>query len=531
LKDAILGNSARTILLLLIGVLGILLIACANIANLFMARTVQKQRELAICASVGAKKSHLYNVLFAESGLLLTLALVLALIIAQLGFGIMQNYLSNILPRVDELSISWFTLMMALVSSLILALGFAALCNRMLNYKSLILALRSSGKGTSVQVKKSVRQFLIISQVAIASCLVFVNINLLEQASSIINASLGFEVEDRTYFSLSSVGENEVSETESVTILNSFSEQLSQLPQVESVSRSVSPLRNISTRSVTMLSSQRKLSVGLKYVDDKYFELVEQSVLQGDNFTPADIRDSNQVVLVNSALANTVAPEGDAIGMKFNFGDDEIYTIIGIVENTISPGSTEQDMQIYRHTSLYASVFLIKSAPGHTVDRALLSRTLADISSRYVVFDIEPLKQTSTQMLFSQYTMAITSGSLALLTFILASIGLYGILSYSTQLRRFELGTRLAIGAKGRSIVQLIISENVQQLLFGFLASATILISLYIAFSKELNEYISSEFVEIGIMTLLLIIVISLFACYWPLRSYINKPVIQVLKG
>jgi ABC-type antimicrobial peptide transport system permease subunit len=144
---------------------------------------------------------------------------------------------------------------------------------------------------------------------------------------------------------------------------------------------------------------------------------------------------------------------------------------------------------------------------------------------------MELLDDQRTALLFTQYTTAITSAALAVITFFLAAIGLYGILSYSTQMRRFEIGTRLAIGAKRFDLIRLIIKDNLSSVILGMILSLLILVGLYLGFSEQLASYINITLVYLFIITVALISLISLFACYWPLRPFINRPAIHSLRG
>lgn len=132
---------------------------------------------------------------------------------------------------------------------------------------------------------------------------------------------------------------------------------------------------------------------------------------------------------------------------------------------------------------------------------------------------------------FCQRTTAITTGTLALLTILLAALGLYGILSYSTQMRRFEIGTRLAVGAKRNDIITLIIKENVNAILIGVTTSVVILTALSYLFKEQLADYLNWQLLPLFLLTVCLICMISFIACYLPLRQYINKPAIHSLKG
>ena len=134
-------------------------------------------------------------------------------------------------------------------------------------------------------------------------------------------------------------------------------------------------------------------------------------------------------------------------------------------------------------------------------------------------------------MLFGHFTTIVTTAVLALLTFCLAAIGLYGVLSYSTEMRRLELGTRLALGAKRKSIVLLIIKDNATAIGLGIIISGIILLLGYLGFSQILKPYLQWQLLGSFTLTLLLIGLITLFTCYWPLRPYINRQVIYSLRG
>jgi ABC-type antimicrobial peptide transport system permease subunit len=127
--------------------------------------------------------------------------------------------------------------------------------------------------------------------------------------------------------------------------------------------------------------------------------------------------------------------------------------------------------------------------------------------------------------------MATTTAVLTVLAFILAAIGLYGIFSYSTQMRQFEIGTRLAIGAKGKDIVWLVLKENMSALATGLCISVLLLIGLYFSFAQYLTSYISTALLTPLLITFLLISLLSFLSCYLPLRQYINKPAIHSLKS
>jgi ABC-type antimicrobial peptide transport system permease subunit len=146
------------------------------------------------------------------------------------------------------------------------------------------------------------------------------------------------------------------------------------------------------------------------------------------------------------------------------------------------------------------------------------------------LFSLDTLASEKKRRLFTQYTTATTTSALAIITLFLASVGLYGILSYGTQMRRFELGTRMAIGAKRKDLVGLIVKDNVWVILLGVASSIVVMLGIYIGYKDVLSGYMSVELLPMLIATILSIALLSLFACYWPLRQYINHPAIHSLR-
>jgi ABC-type antimicrobial peptide transport system permease subunit len=165
------------------------------------------------------------------------------------------------------------------------------------------------------------------------------------------------------------------------------------------------------------------------------------------------------------------------------------------------------------------------------MSRNQVADLINEVDRGYSIFTYHSLEQLKNKRLFRERITVFTTASLAILTFLLAGIGLYGILSYSTQMRQFEIGTRLALGAKRGDVIKLIIKDNASAILLGVLLSVGVLSLLTIGFSEQVNHYITLQLLPVFIVTLAMISMLSLFACYFPLRQYINKPVIHSLKG
>ena len=526
LESVILGKSQNTVYLLIAGVFGLVLIACTNIANLFMSRTVERSRQIAIYAALGASRKQLFKTLLAESTLLVGIATFIALYIASIGFKGMQLFLNHYLPRIDELSLHFSTLACALILMLGFALFFAYLSMRMIDYRALNQSMQSGSKGGGIQVSKKVRQGLVLCQIAIVTVLVFINIVLFNEAATIINRDSGFATKDISFLVISLPS---VSESERAGLQVNVSEvrnKLAVLPQVEDVSQSMAPMPFF-TLALSRMGGEESYSMRAKDVDYAYFQLIKQPLLAGDYFSEADIKDKNNVMIINDIFAKQLAPDGNALGMKFDNG----ATVVGVVKGILIPGQNTIEPRFYFPASPTRNMFLVKTKVGQVITREQVVNVLLQVSSEIKLFSLSTLESRRVERLFAQYTTAVTSGALAVITFLLAGLGLYGILSYSTQMRRFEIGTRLAIGAKRRDVIKLIVKDNASMILLGMLTSVLVLLALYLGFNDNLNAYLSNNLVFVFFLTLVPVALLSLFACYWPLRKYINQPAIHSLRG
>ena len=538
-KEVMLGKSESIAVMLLAGVVGLVLIACANISNLFMARTAEKQRQMAIQAAIGATKNHLFKAMFAETSILMFISIIFALGLAKTGFYIMQQYLGAVLPRVNELSLNPVTFSCAVLITLVFALFFAKLSTRMINYRALNTTLQSSGKGSGLQVSKKTRQVLIASQVALATVLVFANISLLKDAVKTINAPIGFTTNNISTLILNFSSPTPPSREEAIPLMAKVMEKLEALPQVESIAQGSSPLDGFWTRALTNVANNENYTPFFKTIDHRYFNMIEQQILQGDNITLVDRKDGNNVMIVNQAFAKQLKADSDVLGIQLSPGGPDSYKIIGIVKDIAIPGDIPAGSdnaeagvpRAYVRNGLGEQSFLLKLKSGQTVSRKQLGTLLAEVDSRYSVFSFNTASDILTQSLFAEITTAVTTAVLASLVFLLAGIGLYGILSYGTQLRRFEIGARMAIGATRKHLISMIIGDNTMAVLAGFIGSILLFALAYIGLSEYIQPLLTWQVIPMILATLLLIILVTLFACYWPLRQYINKAAIFSLRA
>jgi predicted permease len=533
LKEILIGDSNNIIFMLIAGVLGVLLIAVTNIANLFMARAAEQKGLYSVHASLGASKSTLFKTILSDAALLMFSSLLLAFIVALVGFELLSKHLLEILPRVNELSFSYFSFCLTGLMFFTFTWIFAKLLSKSIDHENLNTQLKSGIKGGSKQVSKGKRQFLIVSQIAIATLLVFINLNLFIDTWKVINNPLSINIENTIHVEMSTDPTTTLTDEEKIQINKNIQSALEVLPQVERVSlANGSPfIVGQGLRQARVKGSETTYPGSSLKIDNDYFALYQYKLLAGDFFSKSDVLDENKIAIVNEYFAKIVAPTGSAIGKELEFFGEYIYTITGVIKGFKKPGEVENENRIYFPGVSARSRIVIRLKEQAKFSRQEFASFLKTVTSKYRVQLFETDHNKKNEMLFIHYMVLTTTGFLALLTFFLAAIGLYGVLSYSTQMRQFEIGTRLAVGAKRGDVIKLIIKDNVSAILLGVLVSIGALLLLTLGFSEQISRYLTLQLLPVFIVTLALVSVLSLFACYIPLRQYINKPVIHSLKG
>jgi len=539
-KKVIVGDNKKSVYFLLAGIIGLVIIAFTNIANLMTSRAFMQQRSMAIQAAIGAKQSTLFNVFFSEALVLVFLALLVGMAFAFFGFSLIEYYLSDSLSRSNEMAINGFTLTISVFILFSFAWAFAKISLKSINKSTLAVTINTSGKGTGSQLPKLLRQLLIICQITVASVLIFISLNLFKEAMSTINTPSHLNIDRVMALTLAPTNSVKMSDESAIAELSLIKQKLAEISQIDVISHSASPFGFFSRwwLGLTEQDTHEKHNMVYRIVDEQYFPLLQQSLISGDNFTDGDVQDQNNLMIVNDVLAHEMSEKGDVIGKKVFFKEDRIFTIIGVVNGMKVPAEKDIEARAYLPRSAVYDLrprekqsMLIKLKDQQDITREQVIEVIKSVSSSYSIDKLQALDDVRYQRLFSQIVTTLITALVSLLSLLLAGIGIYGILSYSIEIRRFEIGTRLAIGAKRKNIFTLIFKDNAAGVVIGIIASILILMSIFISFDSSLSQYVTLHMLPLFILTLSLILVISYLACYLPLRPFINKPVVHALKG
>ena len=533
LKEAVIGDTNRIALMLLAGTLALLLIAVANVTNLFLSRAAEKRRTLAIQASLGARPHQLFTALFAESFLLCMASIALGLLIAGWGFVLLRKVAEGELPRLNELGLDVTTLSFSFVIGLVLALVFARLSRAVVNFNDLKEQLQSSGKGSGLQIAKGTRNTLVITQVALASVLLIASAVVMEEAIGTINKPLGFNSDD-LYTLRVDVGNRYEDRKEKYALSRELKAELLALPQVESVSRVIAaPIREGRMRiTLNDENMQRLGSFRINLIDHNYFDVLQLPLVQGRSFAPLSDEDNATEFVVSESLAKHLAPDGNILGKVFKNDPDEPMKVVGVVSDYFNPGDMEEGNEL-RYYLPYFPVqggFQIRVAPGADLNKKDVLNLLQSVDPQLRISEFTKVEDAHEDLLFTQVATAGLTLVLTMLALLLAGAGIYGVLSYSTQMRRYELGIHMALGAQTGFVQRMVMRESLVPVAIGLVTGLGVALLSYAIARTELDALIQPNVTALVIAFPLMMVAATL-ACYLPVRKVIVEDPVKALRN
>jgi predicted permease len=518
-------NDLAAPLKLLMGVVGfVLLIACANIANLSLARASARRKEIAVRLAIGAGRWRVVRQLLTESAILAALGCGGGLLVAQwltgflLGFQQQTNYIPRALDgSLDERALG-FTLGLSLVTGIVFGLAPALVASR----PDFAAALKSDTPGLWSAARRSgLRNLLVVTQVAL-SIVVLIGAGLCVKSLRTLQAiDTGFEPAKVVTASFD-LGRSEYSEERGRQFISQLSQRVAALPGVESVSFAVivafSDVPWISPATIEGYQPQpnERMAFDYNFVGPNYFQTVGSSILRGREFTAQDTAGAPRVFMINEATAQRYWPGQEAVGKRLNRGE-----VIGVVRN-----SKEKGLTMDARPAIYApllqsfipdlTLHVRTATPSQTL-LAAVRREIQALDPALPVYNIGTLAQQKDGMLYTERLAATLLTLFSLLALSLAAIGIYGVLSYSVAERTREMGVRLALGASPRDLLALVIGQGLTLTLIGLIIGLGASFALTRLIAKLLYGVSATDPLTFVVIPLLLTGV-ALLACWLPAR-------------
>lgn len=536
-------GEVRPALLVLLGAVGlVLLIACANVANLELARSGARQSEVAVRVALGASRPRLIRQLLAESLLLAVIGGIVGLCLASGALEGLSALSPVELPREENVRLDARVLGINLVVSLLTGLLFG-LIPALRTSRPFFESLRMGRTGdTGGRSGRLLRSGLVVTEIALALILLIGAGLLIRSFSEITDVDPGFEPHNVLVFRLSLPPAKYPEEPQIATFCEHLLERLASLPQVERVGTTNTLPLGGDVGGTNFLPEGRPVPLPAEqplanfvFVSPGYFAALGAPLLAGRDFGPQDREDTAPVVIVNQALARRFWPDRSAVGNRITAGlSQHTYEIVGVVQNIREEGlEVEQRPALYmplRQNRSRSIVVLVRTAGSASALAGPIRREVLAIDPEQPIFGIQTLEEHLGDVLarrrFSMLLITFFAGA----ALALAALGVYGVMAYSVNQRVREIGIRMALGAEPFEIATLVVRQGLCLAVLGTMAGLVASLGLSRLLSAFLFGVSGTDLATFASMSVLLLAV-GLLATYLPAHRAALTPPAVVLKG
>jgi putative ABC transport system permease protein len=532
LHKQVVGNIESYLYMLFAAVGFVLLIACANVAGLLLARVTARQREVAIRMAVGASRWRLMRQLLTESLILSALGGLLGLLFAYGGIKLLVSFTPPEVPRLHEIGLHVPVFLWTLAISIITGLLFGLAPAVQASKPDLNQALKESSTRTAGGFQRNgLRNLLVVSEVAVA-LLLLVGAGLMTRSFvRLQQVNPGFESTNvlSMYIALPT---QKYRRQQTNLFYDQLIDHVAMLPGVKSVG-GIDPLplsnSNVTTTFLVeggpVVALADRPDAGERVVTPGYFQTMSIPILKGRSFTEHDRDNTPNVIIINEALARRYWPNQDAIGKRLAFEEDpgkQVWReIVGIAGNVKHKAlEIEATPEVYfpyrqRPRNFMNLVVHTESDPASMI-AAIRSQVLS-VDKDQPVSDIMTMDQRLAKSVASSRFVMLLLGGFSILALCLAAVGIYGVMAYLVTQRTQEIGVRMALGAQRRHVLKLVVGKGMVLAIIGTAIGLAASLALTRLMRSLLFEVTPTDWLTFVIASLVLLVV-ALLACYLPAR-------------
>ncbi len=524
------GTDLRRNLLVMLAAVGfVLLIGCANVANLMLTRATARQKEMAIRKALGAGGGRLVSQLLAESFLLSGAGALLGLGLAHFGIKLLVALKPAGINRPEDiqlnLSVFVFTMLVSIAAGVLFGIVPALLAAR-----TDVNALLNQTRGAQAGSSGRMRRVLVVAEVALACVLLVGAAFMMKSLLAVLNVDPGFRADHLLTMKFSMPASRYANDTQIAAFCRQAFEKISALPGVKSASFSDGlPLTRLRMTKFAVEGQSPPVRGSEPTADMRgifsapYFDTVGMRLIAGRNFTADELANKQPVLVINQSLAKRLWPNEDAVGQHLRSVPSKadtppvVSTVIGVVADTHQEslevaGRPEITKPMVDYTQLTLAV------RSNADPEALIARVKSQIwaiDKNLPLFEVRTMEQVldedTSQRRFESFVMSV----FATLALLLASIGLFGVLASLVNQRTQEIGIRMALGAQKKDVLGMVLSEGFRMVILGVIIG--------VAGGIALSRYLSSLFFGVSpanaatyVEVALLMIGIALVACLLP---------------
>ena len=552
LKADVIGNVSGILLVLLGAVSFVLLIACANVANLLLARSTGRTREFAIRAAIGASPGRVMRQLLTESVLLGLVGGGLGLLLAKWGTRVILAALPDTLPRAEEIGLDGHVLLYAAGVSTLTGVVFGLVPALKLMRPDVHETLKEGGRGSS-GARHRLQSALVAGEMAMAVVLLIGAGLMIRSLAALWGINPGFDARNVLAFQTSWTSDPKITASQLRVKHRGSMKQLESVPGVESVSVMGGSLPMTGDSEIPFWieghakpTSQHDMPFALFYlVTPDYQKVMRIPLRLGRTLNDRDDEHAPIVALIDSSFAQKYFQNENPVGKRLNLAlldmQAEIVGVVGHVEHWGLGSKAHENLQ----TQLYLSVWQLPDRfwPFFANGGSYVARTagapigvlnsLRDAvhrtDSSTVIYDVRSMQDIVARSVATQRMAMILLSVFSTLALVLSAIGIYGVISYLTGQRTHEIGVRIALGASGRDVLRMVLGEGMRITLVG--------VAIGVAAALGLTRLIAKLIYGVGVMdpitfagVAVILTGVALLACYIPARRAMRVDPIIALR-
>jgi predicted permease len=489
LRMALNERASLTLWLLMGAAAFVLLIACANVANLTLMRGVRREREMLLRAALGAGSWRLRRLFLAENLALSLVGGALGVLVAFAGLKLLVGFAAQLTPRADEIRVDGLVLMVGLLTSVAAAIVLSFVPS-VGDEGSLAAPIAAGGRGkTASRGRKRLQNVLVVTQLAVCMVLLTAAGLLVRTLSKLNSVETGVRAENVLTLE-APIETNALDQPKKLAMYEAMRDRIAALPgvQVASIGSNV-PLKS-SYIVLEVKAEGRALAAGeatpravWKTADPNYFEASGIPLLKGRAFTTTDRRESGRVVILSKSFADRLFGDQDPIGrhvawtgevLKFIPVSGDWRTVVGVVGDTRDQGldtdPTPTMFQPMAQEEIFSGALVIRTRSDPNLLRASVLRTIRDLYPQQLIENMATLEEVRDATVAPRRLNALFIASFGALAMIIAMVGIAGVLAFSVSARTQEIGIRMSLGADASRVLRMVLGEGGVLLVIGLVA-------------------------------------------------------------